>query len=144
MPLETMTGRLKLDKISHVVSSTSDFPQYEATFQHMLHVVKPSWVDVSILKGKATNPRQYSPDPSLFMTDVVLTCADIPEGDKEAIHGGLLAMGGQYLAGVGKPLTHIVALTMDNPKCEVARRKDLKCKIVLPHWYTFPNHCGRH
>jgi len=34
-----------------------------------------------------------------------------------------------------KMVTHIVALTLDNDKCEVALKKRLRCKIVLPHWY---------
>ena len=102
----------------------------------MIHVVKPSWIDHSLEKQKHANPRQYSPDPSFFMTDVVVTCADIPEGDKEAIAGGLLAFGGLYSDNINRQVTHIVALNMNNDKCNIAKAKSLRCKIVLPHWYV--------
>lgn len=98
--------------------------------------MKPSWVEACIQKNKVSNPRQFSPDPCLFLSDVTVTCADIPEGDKEAIIGGVLAMGGQYSAPLTKMVTHVVALTLDNEKCEVALKKRLRCKIVLPHWYV--------
>ena len=46
-------------------------------------------------------------------------------------------MGGQYSAPLSKLVTHIVALTLDDEKCELAKKKNLPCKIVLPHWYVF-------
>ena len=33
-------------------------------------------------------------------------------------------------------VTHLVALTEDAEKCRVAIDKNLKCRIVLPHWYA--------
>ena len=44
-------------------------------------------------------------------------------------------MGGLYSSAVTKMVTHIVALTTDPDKCQTALNKNLKCKIVLPHWY---------
>lgn len=133
--LNLRTNRINdVSKLTHVISTTVDFPDYEDAFLNMVHIVKPTWVDISIMKGKATNPRQFSPDPCLFMSDVVLTCADIPSGDKEAIQGGLLAMGGQHSPHLTKMCTHIIALTLDNDMCQIALKKKLDCKIVLPHW----------
>ena len=99
-----------------------------------IHVVKPSWVKHSIDKGKQSNPRQYSPDPRLFFSDVVISCGEIPEGDKEAIAGGVIATGGQHIATLSKAVTHIVALSMDDPRCQLAASKRLHCLYVLPHW----------
>lgn len=135
IPLDSSTRRIQdFTKLTHIISTTIDFPDYEDAFLHMVHVVKPSWVSMSITKGKATNPRQYSPDPCLFMSEVNMTCADLPDGDKEAIQGGLLAMGGQFSAHLTKLVTHVVALTLDNEICQIAIKKNLDCKIVLPHW----------
>ena len=64
-----------------------------------------------------------------------MTCADIPEGDKDAIVGGVLAMGGTYSQFLTSVVTHIVALTQDNSKCRAAENKHLSCKVVLPHWF---------
>lgn len=97
-------------------------------------MVKPEWVTASVAKGRLANPRSYSPDPRLFFSGLVLCCADIPEGDKDAVMGGVLATGGLYSSSVTKMVTHIVALTMEHEKCQTVLKKDLKCKIVLPHW----------
>ena len=95
-------------------------------------------------KGRLANPRQYSPDPRLFFSGLVVCCADLPAGDADAIIGGVLAMGGLYSSSVSKMVTHLVALTEDAEKCRVAIDKNLKCRIVLPHWYAvyFGIRCG--
>jgi hypothetical protein len=86
-------------------------------------------------KGKQSNPRQFSPDPNFIMSDVVICCGDIPEGDKEAIAGGCLAMGGLYSENLSKLTTHLIALSIDEQRCQIAVMKNLRCKIVLPHWF---------
>ena len=100
----------------------------------MVHVVKPAWVDASLQLGKPKNPRTYSPDPALFMNDVVICCADVPSGDKEAIEGGVLAMGGQYAPALSKQVTHLIALDVSDQRCQLAISKRLNLVIVLPHW----------
>ncbi|OJD37729.1 brct domain-containing protein [Diplodia corticola] len=121
---------------THIIATTSDFPDYPLALDHFVHVVKPQWIDDSLRRGKPVNPRAHSPDPCLFMSDVIVTCAaDIPEGDTEAIMGGVLAMGGQYSSAITKMTTHLVALALDDDKCALVQAKNLKCKIVLPHWF---------
>jgi hypothetical protein len=100
----------------------------------MISVVRPNWITASLIKNKQMPIRPYTPDPRLVFSGVSLTCADIPTGDKDAIIGAVMAMGGQESSSLSKLVTHIVALTMDNPKCQSALEKRLKCKIVLPHW----------
>lgn len=125
-----------LTNLTHLISTTSDFPAYHDAVEGFLHVVKPNWIHHSVAKKRAANPRQYNPDPCLFFTDVVVTCADdIPQGDKDAIVGGVLAFGGQYSPNITKVVTHIVALSMNNPECQVIAAKGLRCKPVLPHWF---------
>jgi hypothetical protein len=128
-------GRIADPKqLTHIVSTTADFPDYELAQQHLIQVVKPSWIRNSLFKNKQQNPRQYSPDPALFLSDVVICCADVPLGDKEAIMGGVIAMGGLHSEPVTKLVTHLIALSDDDPKCEEARRRNLKCHVLLPHW----------
>ena len=126
--------RVSLQDITHIISSTTDFPEYEAASDRLKSVVKPDWVKASIDKGRLANPRQYSPDPRLFFSGLVVCCADLPSGDSDAIIGGVLAMGGLYSSPVSKMVTHIVTLTMDSDKCKTAISKNVKCKYVLPHW----------
>ena len=123
-------------EITHIISATSDFVEYDDAADALKSVVRPEWVSASVAKGRLANPRSYSPDPRLFFSGLVLCCADIPEGDKDAIMGGVLATGGLYSSSVTKMVTHIVALSMDHEKCQTVLKKGLKCKIVLPHWYA--------
>ncbi|KAI9851664.1 MAG: hypothetical protein M1838_003133 [Thelocarpon superellum] len=132
---ESSGGKIHLEDVTHIISMTSDFPEYHAALDAFVSVVKPAWVTASVAKQRLAPMRPYSPDPRLFFSGVTLTCVDLPEGDKEAIIGGVLAMGGQYSASLTKMVTHIVALTEDNEKCQKAIIKALPCKTVLPHWF---------
>ena len=88
----------------------------------------------SVARNRLANPRQFSPDPRLFLNDVVVTCGDVPGGDKEAIVGGVVAKGGVYSPRVSQTVTHLVDLTMDSDKARLVVSRGLKVKIVLPHW----------
>ncbi|KAL1964664.1 hypothetical protein VTN77DRAFT_6690 [Rasamsonia byssochlamydoides] len=124
-----------IQEFTHIISTTSDFPEYQNACDALIPVVKPQWLHVSISRGKLANPRQYNPDPRLFFSDVVVTCGDIPEGDKDAIIGGLLAMGGLYSPKVTSQVTHLVDLSMESDKARMVLAKKLNAKIVLPHWF---------
>lgn len=132
---DALKGRIdRLEDITHIISATSDFPDYYRALDLFKHVIKPQWVDACIKAGKLKNPRVYSPDPAYFMSEVVICCGDIPEGDKEAIEGGVIAMGGQYTATLSKQVTHLVALSDDDPRVQLALQKRLRIDILLPHW----------
>ncbi|KAF2733199.1 hypothetical protein EJ04DRAFT_544288 [Polyplosphaeria fusca] len=136
LPFDTSSGRVEsLAEITHIISTTSDFPDYQRANDLYKHVVQPSWVTECLKAGKIKNPRGFNPDPALFMSDVVVCAADIPEADQEAIEGGVLAMGGQWTRPLSKMVTHIIALTLDNDRCQLAIAKRLRCAIVLPHWF---------
>lgn len=100
----------------------------------MVPVVTVDWVKTSIHRTRQAQVRPFSPDPRMIFSSVVLTCADLPLTDKEAITGATLALGGVESKDVAKTTTHICALTLDHPKCKTAIEKKLRCKIVLPHW----------
>lgn len=127
--------KIRSDEVTHIIATTNDFPDYDTANDSLKAVVKPDWVTASINKGRLANPRQYSPDPRMFFSGLIVSCADLPSGDKDAIIGGVLAMGGLYSCPITKQVTHIVALTVDADPCQAALSKNLKCKIVLPHWY---------
>jgi hypothetical protein len=131
---------LPLEDLTHIICGSCDFPGYDAASDALIPAIKPNWVDVSLAKSKLANPRQYSSDPRLFMSDVVICCADLPEGDRDAIIGGVLAMGGLYSAKVSSMVTHIVALTMDSDICRNIALRKLDMKIVLPHWCACIDH----
>lgn len=135
LPFDISTGRMEnLEEIAYIVSVTTDFPDYYRALDLMKHVVKPKWISDCLRANKTKNPRQYNPDPALFMNEVVVCCGDLPEGDKEAIAGGIIAMGGQHSPGLTKAVTHLIALSMEEHRCKLAVDKKINVKIVLPHW----------
>ncbi|KAF1837609.1 hypothetical protein BDW02DRAFT_543706 [Decorospora gaudefroyi] len=144
IPFTAPKGRIdKLEEINYIVSETADFPDYYRALDLMIHVVKPAWVDASLKAMKTKNPRTYSPDPALFMNDVVICCGNIPSGDKEAIEGGVLAMGGQITPTLSKQVTHLIALDQNDARCQLAISKRLPLVMVLPHWFDDCLRVGR-
>ncbi|KAI0100246.1 BRCT domain-containing protein [Nemania sp. FL0031] len=128
-------GSLPLATITHIVSNTIEFPQYDESTAMMIPVVKTKWISASLAKGKQAQIRPYTPDPRMIFSDVMLSCADIPDTDKDTIIGATIAMGGMYSDHVTKLTTHICALSIDHPKARMTIEKKHKCKIVLPHWF---------
>ncbi|KAF8474707.1 hypothetical protein BDZ91DRAFT_844988 [Kalaharituber pfeilii] len=122
-------------EVTHVIAGDVDFPGQLEVEEAMKPIVTPQWVQTSIAKKRIAHVRPYTPDPRLFFSGVNATVVELPVGDKEAICGGILAMGGQYSSSLSKFTTHIVALNMDNEKCKHVMVKKLPIKIVLPHWF---------
>ena len=128
-------GKIRMSQVTHVVSNTIDFEQFSEAQAMMIPVVRPDWIKTTVARGKLAQVRPYSPDPRMIFSDIILSCADIPPTDKEAICGAIMALGGMESKDLTKQTTHICALTMDHPKCKEALAKKLKAKIVLPHWF---------
>ncbi|CAI6241864.1 unnamed protein product [Periconia digitata] len=136
IPFDASKGRMNhLAEVTYIISTTTDFPDYYDALELLINVVKPKFIDDCLAANKVKNPRSYSPDTALFMSDVVVCVADLPEGDQDAIVGGVLAMGGQHAQGLSKAVTHLFALSMDDQRCRLAVDKRLALKIVLPHWF---------
>lgn len=128
-------GSIPVSQCTHVVADTIDFKEYDKAMAMMVPVVRPSWINASLHKNRQAQIRPYSPDPRLIFSNVVLTSDDIPVTDKEAIAGAVVALGGAESKEVGRLTTHICALSTDGPKVQMAMAKNLKCKVVLPHWF---------
>ncbi|KAI0839852.1 BRCT domain-containing protein [Hypoxylon sp. FL0890] len=137
VPIKTdiLKEMVSLRRVTHIIANSIDFPQYEEATSMMIPVVKSAWISASLAKGRLAQIRPFTPDPRMIFSEVVLSCADIPPTDQDAIIGATMAMGGMDSENVTKLTTHICALSMDHPKCQLAVNKKLKCKIVLPHWF---------
>jgi hypothetical protein len=120
-----------ISKVTHIVSTTAEFPDYLDAIDSFVNVVKPSWVTDCLKSKRVLNPRLYSPDRALFMSNVTVYCSDIPDGDVEAIHTAVLALGGATTSVMNRSVTHIVALDSSQP-VQVSAKNRL-CAI-LPHW----------
>lgn len=125
----------ELDQHTHIISTHIDFPEYEAALDYNCHVVKPSWVEQSLIKRRLVQARQHSPDPALIFQDVIVTFGDLPQGDKDAITAGVIAMGGMYSPAMTKLVTHVVTLTEISDKVNIVKKMKLPTRVVLPHWF---------
>ncbi|KAH7175623.1 hypothetical protein EDB81DRAFT_874463 [Dactylonectria macrodidyma] len=128
-------GSIPIEKVTHIISNTIDFPQYTESQALMIPVATEKWVINSISRRKQAPIRPFSPDPRMIFSEVVVTCADLPESDKESIAGATMALGGQESKDATRLVTHICALSMDHPKIQVAKERGWKGKVVLPHWF---------
>ena len=128
-------GKMRVNEATHVVSNTIDFDQYNEALAMMIPVVNSSWIKQTVARRKVAQVRPYSPDPRMIFSNVNITCADIPDNDKETIIGATMALGGMESKDLTRLTTHICALSMDHPKCAEAEKRGFKCKIVLPHWF---------
>ena len=127
-------GSIPIERVSHIISNTIDFPQYVESQAAMIPVVTTQWITASVSRRKQAQVRPFSPDPRMIFAEVVVTCADLPEMDKESIIGATMALGGQESKDSNRLTTHICALSMDNAKVANAVAKNFKGKVVLPHW----------
>lgn len=134
---------LSIEKLTYVISTTSEFQDYHESLERLKTVIHPRWVDMCTASHKLVHTAGYTPDPHLFFKDVVLTCAELPNGDKEAVAGGAIIGGGNYTAKLTLQVTHVVALNTDNEKCRQIKEMGLDMKIVLPHWFDNCIRLGR-
>lgn len=135
IPLSTCGRVDEVVEHTHILSETVDFPDYYSALDANVQVVRPSWVTTSCEKRRQSQTRQHSPDPAMFFSQVILSCAELPQGDKDAIIAGVLAMGGLYSNPLTKLVTHLVTLDPNVDKCKMAMHNLPHCKIVLPHWF---------
>lgn len=131
-------GSIPIQRVTHIVSNTIDFPQYVESQAIMIPVVTTQWITASIARRRPVQVRPYSPDPRMIFSEVVVSCADLPTMDKESIIGATMALGGQETKDASRLTTHICALHMGDPKVAHAVKRGFKGKVVLPHWYVRP------
>ncbi|KAF4125599.1 BRCA1 C Terminus (BRCT) domain [Geosmithia morbida] len=128
-------GSIAVEKATHIISNTIDFPQFTESQAVMIPVVTTQWIVASVHRRKQANVRPFSPDPRMIFSQVVVSCGDLPPMDTESILGATMALGGQESKDANRLTTHICTLTMGHEKIRVAREKGWKGKIVLPHWF---------
>lgn len=123
--LEPTAGKTKIDfeAATHIISADINFSGYREAENFMIPIVKPEWVGACIERSRLAQVRPYNPDPRFFFSGVVATIAELPPGDKEAICGGIIAMGGQCTHALNKFTTHLVSLNMDSVSIVPTSRK---------------------
>ncbi|ORX54523.1 hypothetical protein DM01DRAFT_1383256 [Hesseltinella vesiculosa] len=101
------------------------------------HRVIPKWVEAAVANGMLHDPKYYDPDPTKFLTGVVVACSGLPLRDNEAIFGACLALGGQFRTGprLADDVTHLVVISPEGEKYGEAMQRGDRVKVILPHWF---------
>ncbi|CAI4219997.1 unnamed protein product [Parascedosporium putredinis] len=86
-------GSIPVEKVTHIVSNTIDFPQYTEAQALMIPIVTYTWIQLSLAKSRLAQIRPFSPDPRMIFSSVVITCAGLPVTDRESIIGATAALG---------------------------------------------------
>ncbi|OLL24568.1 BRCT-containing protein 1 [Neolecta irregularis DAH-3] len=129
-------NRVNLDQCTHIISSHVDFLDFEEAVGRSIFVVTPEWVKISSKKKTIQAATMYSADPKMIFSGLTVSCSEIPPGDRDAIYGGICALGGQFCDNLTRSVTYIFALNDKSEKCQQAMsRANLNIKIVLPHWF---------
>jgi mediator of DNA damage checkpoint protein 1 len=98
----------------------------------------------------------YSANPVMIFSGVVACCADVcpllflasfhnvqclplqlSPADEEALSGTILALGGQYRAGLTRDVTHLFALSEKSDRYQTAvyYQSETHVSVVTPHWF---------
>ncbi|KAH3668724.1 hypothetical protein OGAPHI_002478 [Ogataea philodendri] len=130
----------KLVNITLIVSNTTDFVEYQLAEELMIPVVREDWVLDSIAANLIETLRPYSPDPKYFLSSVSVCCAaSVCQGDQDAVFSAVRSFGGIHTDLLSRRTTHLVAVDLDDEKCQMAAAFNQACEkeailIVRPEW----------
>lgn len=110
-----------LNKFTHVISNTTDFPNFRmASDTLMMPVLISQWVIDSATHGKLESVRSYAADTRLIFNGCVITCSSsVCEGDKMVIAAATRAFGGIYIQGITRNLTHLITTNPSDDVCSI-------------------------
>ncbi|CAB3993743.1 Hypothetical predicted protein [Paramuricea clavata] len=118
---------------THVVSSTTNFPEYEQAKEAGIPMVKPEWVIYSVKCEVMMPTAAFSLEKKLF-SDVVACPSQMPPDDRDALWAMITFYGGQCHTTFDSKCTHLLVPKPEGEKYEVALQHKQKVKIVIPEW----------
>jgi hypothetical protein len=120
---------------THIISNTVYFKLFQFTQENLIPVVMADFLFKTVEKGSQPGIRPFSPDPNNVLKKIHICVGGLPDSDKEAIYGGVRALGGSYSETLNKFVTHLISMDPDEDCCiAVNSIQDFDIKIVLPHW----------
>ncbi|CCH40867.1 BRCT-containing protein 1 [Wickerhamomyces ciferrii] len=120
---------------SHIASNNIDFELYTFTQENMIPVVTSEFFHKTEEQNKTPPIRPYSPDPKHVLKDIHVCVGGLPVSDKEAIYGGVRALGGSFSETLNKFVTHLISIDTDEDACiAVYSLEECQIKVVLPDW----------
>lgn len=132
---EITKDSLIYNEYTHIIANNVNFPIYEFTQENMIPVMVSNFIFKSVELNKQVQIRPYSPDPKHILKDIHVCIGNLPESDKEAIYGGVRALGGMFSETLNKFVTHLISTDLNEDGCiAVNCIDDCGIKIVLPNW----------
>ena len=112
-----------LNKFTHVISNTTEFPNFDmASDSLMMPVLTSDWVIDSATHGKLESVRSYAVDSRLFLNRCVISCSSsVCEGDKTVIAAAVKTFGGVYIEGITRSLTHLITTNSSDDLCGIVK-----------------------
>ncbi|GAA5969116.1 hypothetical protein JCM3765_002184 [Sporobolomyces pararoseus] len=100
-------------------------------------IVTPAWVTRSFDLQVLQQSRFYSPDPSLFLSGTCICTSGLPISDDLTICTATEAFGGQWRRELTREVTHLICVSPQGSKYEMALKfgTELGIAILLPHWF---------
>jgi hypothetical protein len=124
---------------THIISNSVMFELYSFAQEKLIPVATAEFIYATVEKGKQQPIRPYSPDPKHVLKEVHVCCGGLPVSDKEAIYGGVRALGGTFSETLNKYVTHVISMNPDEDiVIAVESLKQFKIKPVIPLWI---DHC---
>lgn len=124
---------------THIISNSVLFDFYSIAQEKLIPVASTKLIYATVEKGKQQPIRPYSPDPKHVLKDVHICCGSLPVADKEAIFGGVWALGGTFSEMLNKYVTHVISVNPDEDVViAVESLKQFQIKAVVPLWI---DHC---
>lgn len=118
---------------THIVSSTTDFPEYNQAKDIGIPVVKPEWVTMSVKCDATLPPSAFSPEKDKLFSGVVACPSQIPTEDRDALWAMITFYGGCCQATFDPSCTHLLVPKPEGDKYECALQHP-EVKIVIPDW----------
>ncbi|KAK4701222.1 hypothetical protein P7C70_g5012, partial [Phenoliferia sp. Uapishka_3] len=141
--------RFNPNDITHFITDTLDFPEYEEIVQRAenaelreqgfkpIEIVTPLWAtksyDVQALQGT----RYFSADKALYFSGLTFCTSELPDTDAAAIQAGVTSLGGQWRYELTKEVTHLFVVAPDGPKyvSAITHGVNFGMVVLLPHWF---------
>lgn len=123
------------EQYTHIISNNIYFDLYQFTQENMIPVMTTEFIHMTVELQRQPPIRPFSPDPRHVLKGIHVCVGGLPVSDKEAIYGGVRALGGTFSETLNKFVTHLISTDSDEDCCIAVNSIDgCEIKIVLPNW----------
>lgn len=124
--------------LSHIISKSINFPQYEFSQEYMIPIVSPEWVNASLKAGRLSSLRSFFPADDLarlFKKFIFSIDDSIPNVDSKLYKIIIEEYGGQWQPQITKFTTHVISVDISSDSCIIANSiPNLDIVCIIPQY----------